>query len=235
MAPVAALLLGLAVWVALPRDVARRPPGRPAARYRVSHDTLSLGASLTLGVGVAFVVGGIAGGVLGSLMVPVSMVTIRWLSGRADRSVLAAMGGQAPAAADLLASALASGADPISALEAVAPAIGEPLSPRLLGVAARLRLGATPRSAWSELAGVPGVEPLAAAMVRSAESGAPLAESLRRAASDLRQAHRADLMARARVLGVRTVLPLGLCFLPAFLLLGVVPVVVSLVRQVLVL
>jgi hypothetical protein len=60
----------------------------------------------------------------------------------------------------------------------------------------------------------------------------PLAQALTRVADDLRARRRGELLAAARVAGVTAVLPLGLCFLPAFALLGVVPVVVSLVVEV---
>ena len=46
-----------------------------------------------------------------------------------------------------------------------------------------------------------------------------------RLAVDLRRGARARVEARARAVGVRAALPLGLCLLPAFVLLGVVPLV----------
>ncbi len=45
------------------------------------------------------------------------------------------------------------------------------------------------------------------------------------AAAALRKTHVAAVEARARAAGVRSVAPLALCFLPAYLLVGVVPVV----------
>lgn len=66
-----------------------------------------------------------------------------------------------------------------------------------------------------------GADPASALRAVSMAMGAPLGPVL------------ADVRARARVVGVRAVLPLGLCFLPGFLLIGVLPVVASLVGQVL--
>jgi len=80
---------------------------------------------------------------------------------------------------------------------------------------------------------VPELAPVATAMVRVWDSGAAIADSLHRVAADLRAARRAHLLTRARVVGVRAVLPLGLCFLPGFLLIGVLPVVASLIGEVL--
>ena len=70
------------------------------------------------------------------------------------------------------------------------------------------------------------VAPVAGAAVLSAAAGPTL---LRGLAGDLRRTeHRRRQIAAAR-LGVELVVPLGVCVLPAFLLLGVVPVVLSLV------
>jgi len=68
---------------------------------------------------------------------------------------------------------------------------------------------------------------------RSGHSGAALAGSLTRVADDLRADVVAATEARARTAGVLVVLPLGLCFLPAFVLTGLVPVVVGVVGGVL--
>jgi hypothetical protein len=51
-------------------------------------------------------------------------------------------------------------------------------------------------------------------------------------AADLRAARAASADGTARRVGVLAVLPLGLCFLPAFLLTGVVPVVVAVLGEV---
>ncbi|MGN6613308.1 MAG: type II secretion system F family protein [Angustibacter sp.] len=64
-------------------------------------------------------------------------------------------------------------------------------------------------------------------------TGASAAELLRRAAADERAARRAALAVAASRLGVRLVVPLGLAVLPAFVLLGVAPVVIGLAQQLL--
>ncbi|MFZ7087078.1 hypothetical protein [Curtobacterium sp. RRHDQ10] len=55
--------------------------------------------------------------------------------------------------------------------------------------------------------------------------GIPAASLLRSAADDLRRDEAAEHVAEAERLGVRLVLPLGVCLLPAFVLVGIVPVV----------
>ncbi|QVG65027.1 type II secretion system F family protein [Curtobacterium flaccumfaciens pv. flaccumfaciens] len=58
-------------------------------------------------------------------------------------------------------------------------------------------------------------------------AGVPAAGLLRRAAEDVRDEAAADGLVAAERLAVRLVLPLGVCILPAFVLVGVVPVVVG--------
>lgn len=67
----------------------------------------------------------------------------------------------------------------------------------------------------------------AAAISRTESSGAKLAATLIRVSARARQESHAATIAAARRAGVMAVAPLGLCFLPAFLLLGVVPVVIG--------
>ena len=130
-----------------------------------------------------------------------------------------------PAALDVLAACLSSGAAVEHALLAVAAAFdGEP--GRLLHGAARLlALGAPVESAWSAALDDPQWAPVARSIVRAHHSGAPLTDVLSRAAEERRRALRAQAHAAANKASVRVVLPLGICFLPAFVLVGVVPVV----------
>ncbi len=66
------------------------------------------------------------------------------------------------------------------------------------------------------------------ALVRAGEGGAPVAVAVARLAAEARAEDRARAEQAARRAGVLAVAPLGACFLPAFVLLGVVPVVVGL-------
>jgi pilus assembly protein TadC len=138
-----------------------------------------------------------------------------------------------PLAADLLAAVLRCGAPVDRAVATVAETIGGPLGERLARVGRAMRLGAPPDEAWAYLASVPGAERLARAAVRSHNSGAALAGALTRAADDLRADRAVATEAAARRAGVLIVLPLGLCFLPAFVLAGLVPVIVAVLGDVL--
>ncbi|MDG4833862.1 type II secretion system F family protein [Solwaraspora sp. WMMD1047] len=138
-----------------------------------------------------------------------------------------------PLAADLLAAALRAGAPVDGAVAAVAEALGGPLGGRLARVGRTMRLGGDPAEAWEHLAPVTGGRRLADAAVRSAASGGALAGALHRLADDLRGDRAVAAEAAARRAGVLIVLPLGLCFLPAFILAGLVPVIVAVLGDVL--
>ena len=63
---------------------------------------------------------------------------------------------------------------------------------------------------------------------RSFVSGAPLHAALGTLSEQLRNAVTQEITRKVRAVGVKAVLPLGLCFLPAFVLLTVVPIAVGL-------
>lgn len=130
-----------------------------------------------------------------------------------------------PLAIDLLAACLRAGRPPTEALAAVAPAIGGPLGARLAEVEQRLRLGADPVHAWAVLDEEPGCAALARAVRRATESGGALAQTLNHLAGDVRDQHRWSADEQARAIETRSVVPLGLCFLPAFVLIGIVPTI----------
>jgi pilus assembly protein TadC len=130
-----------------------------------------------------------------------------------------------PAALDLLAACLCAGATMERALDAVAAAFPGAVAQMLNGVTRLAMLGAPPETAWAVMSADPRWAPVARAVVRAHHSGASLADVLVEVAADRRRALRADAEAAAARAAVRAVLPLGLCFLPAFVLVGVVPVV----------
>jgi Flp pilus assembly protein TadB len=132
-----------------------------------------------------------------------------------------------PLVADLLAACAESGAPVDRSLALIAAATDGPLARRLTLVAARIELGASPASQWRLLAADPALGGLARTLERAAESGAPPADGLARLAGDCRRRRRAHQLQRARAVGVRSAAPLALCFLPAFMLVGVVPTVVG--------
>lgn len=61
----------------------------------------------------------------------------------------------------------------------------------------------------------------------SRRAGVPAADLLRSEAEEVRREAHAAAQERAAALGVRLMLPLGLCILPAFILLGVLPLLIA--------
>lgn len=128
------------------------------------------------------------------------------------------------AAWDLLAACLKAGLPVPTAIQAVG--MGE-----LSQVAELLKLGADPVTAWASALGSPETALLARAARRTARSGAALARQTAELAERTRAAASDDAEARAQKAAVAVAAPLALCFLPAFLCLGVAPVVLGLAGQ----
>ncbi|PZM88359.1 MAG: secretion system protein [Actinobacteria bacterium] len=198
------------------------PPTRP----RPPRDRVRLVAGLA-GVAAALLVGGVPGVIIGAACALLTPPLLRRLEPAAARQRRLQEALDLPLAADLLAAALRAGAPVAAATSAVADALGGSLGGRLATVARLLQLGAEPTEAWTHLSEVPGGERWAQAAVRSSASGAGLADALTRLADDLRADRAIAIEAAARRSGVLIVLPLGLCFLPAFILAGLVPVIIA--------
>ena len=132
-----------------------------------------------------------------------------------------------PTGVDLLGSCLDAGAAPESALVTVSHALGGPVGEELLGIHHRLLVGVDPGTVWRQVALHPQLGPLGRAVGRAHETGAPVGAAVHRLSTELRERARADVEERARSIEVKASAPLGLCLLPAFVLLGVVPMVVG--------
>ncbi|MFC7218125.1 type II secretion system F family protein [Streptomyces polyrhachis] len=133
-----------------------------------------------------------------------------------------------PLAADLLAACLAAGAAPREAAREVGGALDGVVAVRLAQGAAELGLGGDPRQAWRGLAALPGAEGLALCLEQAVQTGIPVVEAVSRLAAESRAERARAAAARARRASVLVTGPLGLCFLPAFLAVGVAPVVLGL-------
>ncbi|MFF3767207.1 type II secretion system F family protein [Streptomyces sp. NPDC001922] len=175
----------------------------------------------------------LVGGVPGCLVGAVAAYGVhRW---RRSRSVLAvtaegdeAVSRQLPMAADLLAACLAAGAGPCEAADAVGRSLGGPVGDRLARTAAELRLGGEPATAWGRLGALAGARGLARCLERAQATGSPAVQPVTRVAAECRAEQARTATARARRAGVLATAPLGLCFLPAFLTVGVAPVLIGL-------
>ncbi len=131
----------------------------------------------------------------------------------------------------LLSVALQSGCGVVEGMEQSARVAMVPCARDLAVVAAALRWGVGDDLAWS------AVDPLwsraSAALRLAVASGVAPSHLLLAAADDLRSAQVAAIEVAGARVGVRMVLPLGLTFLPAFVLTTVVPLVLALAGQVL--
>ncbi|QDZ43310.1 type II secretion system F family protein [Corynebacterium sp. sy039] len=95
-------------------------------------------------------------------------------------------------------------------------------------VAQLLALGMNGERAWQPLAQVDGLSELLSIARNSHRSGSAMHTGCTRLAQRLRTQAQTQSIARAQRAGVLIAIPLALCFLPAFFILGLVPLVVSL-------
>jgi pilus assembly protein TadC len=141
--------------------------------------------------------------------------------------------GEIPKVCDLLSVCLASGLPLRSAVGVVAQVLDGELAQTLREVSARVELGADEAEAWMSIAPTPGLETFAREIARCTRNGVGLAAVLSALGRDKRAEAFNDLEVEARRVGVKSVMPLMVCFLPAFVLLGIVPIIGGMVAQVL--
>ncbi len=242
MSPHAAALLLAALGVGLLGPHGTLPPERSAGPQcdgtvprpgPANSAGARLGSALAAWVAIGLLLGGWPGVVLGAAAgVGVSRV-LRRLEPAAIGRLRARRSAELPVVLDLLATCLRTGTPLVAAFEIVASALPGALAEDLRVAAALQRLGATPAAAWADYVDDPVLAPVADAVARSAESGSRLADSFERLAADNRTDLALDGESRAHRAGVLAMAPLGLCFLPAFVCLGVVPLVLSIATTVL--
>jgi hypothetical protein len=231
----AAALLALAVLV----GAARPGPGRlhalvgPAAPPAADPPALRrpwivLGAVAVAALGWA-VAGPLVGAVLGGLAGAAGLAAAHRSGGRGDTADAPAA--DLAAAWELVAVGLRAGLPVAVAVSAAAGPLGGAAGAALRRVGGLLELGADAAHAWRTVERDPALCAFARAAGRSAATGAALAEVARAEADRLRSALVDSAQERAQRAAVLITGPLGLCFLPAFLALGIAPVVVGLAGE----
>ncbi|MGW1172810.1 type II secretion system F family protein [Kitasatospora sp. NPDC002543] len=223
------------------RRVLVRARAREASGKRTGVPVLGAGrrrrvvTAAAAGLGVAVLLGGGSGLAVGVLL---AVGVHRWSAGartpadRAEAREEELLVRQLPLGAELLAACLGSAALPSEAVSAVGRSVGAPLGPRLVAIGAELALGAPPELCWRRLGEQhPSLAPLARCLERSSLGGVPAAGPLIGLAQGQRAAAARAAHARVRRAAVLATAPLGLCFLPAFVLIGVVPVVVGITAR----
>lgn len=201
----------------------QRTPRSPAQPAHLVVVLVPLGCLVVLGLPY---------GVLAALVAtPIAMRVIGSLESSGARRYRLGVARQLPAAVDLMVAALAVGRPPSLAFLVAAEAVPEPLGPELARVGSRLAVTGDPAAVWQSLAAHPALAPLGRAFGRAETSGIPVARIVAGVADDLRQEQRARRQQLSRSVAVRTAAPLGVCFLPAFFLIGIVPTLVGTVRS----
>lgn len=211
--------------VLLPRWVRPRPDAAsPGQRALVA----SMGG---IAVGLALRALGGEFEQLGWVVIPIMAVVGTVVLGRlepgASRRRQQRLIGDLPQALELLSACLAAGMPPRQATSAVASSFDGPVAEDLGQVMSLVNLGVSDAEAWRVLRSHPQWGAAAIDLARSVESGTMMVEALVHHARQARNDRRAALEVRAKAVGVRSVLPLMTCFLPAFMLIGVVPTVAS--------
>lgn len=169
---------------------------------------------------------------VGLIAAAVAWLAIRRFLSRTTRSATGSTGDLGLAATwDLLAASLRAGLPVPTAVAAVADDLPSDASDALRATADLLALGADPVAAWTPALDCPATAGLARGARRTARSGVALAEVAAALAVSVRDTASDVAEARAQRAGVLITGPLGLCFLPAFVCLGIVPVVVGLAAQ----
>jgi len=134
-----------------------------------------------------------------------------------------------PLVLNFLALVVESGAPVRVAARVVSQVADGPNAERLRGVLARCDVGFTDAEAWRTLTDDPVWGDVAREMARCVDSGAAVGDVLRSASVQAAKDQAAEATTRARKVGVSSTLPLVACFLPAFLLVGVVPIIGGLI------
>jgi pilus assembly protein TadC len=155
------------------------------------------------------------------------VLVLGWIEPRSARRRRQQLIMEVPQALELMATCLGAGLPTRTACAAVVRTFEGAVADDLGQVLALQQLGVPDAAAWRTLHDHPQLGLAAADLARSVESGTSMVDGLSHQAAAAREARRSELQVRARTVGVRSVLPLMMCFIPSFLLLGIVPAVVS--------
>jgi tight adherence protein C len=159
----------------------------------------------------------------------------RLAAARADARRRRAMDAEIPQLLDLLAAGSAAGFSAVGGLQRSVTVLRGPLGTELRASLDAVDLGARWReelSAVTERLALPDLRRAVAVLTRTETLGTSLTEATRELAADVRRSRRAAVAERARAAPVKMLFPLVFLVLPAFLLLTVVPVLLTTVQSI---
>lgn len=228
----ALLLLAVAIPLSGPESPTRRLAAvtdqpRRTRGSRPARTTVRLLLSGITGALVTTAIGDLDGLLIGLL----TGAGAWWLVGRATRRRTTDDPLGLAATWDLLAACLRSGLPVATAVAAVVDDLPKDAAQALRATADLLTLGADPVEAWLPAMACPQTAALARGARRTARSGTALADVATELAATVRAVATDAAEATAQRAGVLITAPLGLCFLPAFVCLGIAPVVAGLADQ----
>lgn len=237
MIVLAAVLTTLAAALLLPgparvRGVGGVRPEASASPRQGSGDLRRAVVAVAAGCGAWVVVGGtlgvlaglVAGVVARRVLADAEPARVRRERDEARREL--------PHLVDLLAATLRAGHAPMSGLAVACSALPGPAAQRVRPVLAHGALGGSPAAAWAVVADDDVLAPLGRALARSQRTGASVVEAVEQLAEELEREANAAAEDRARRVGVSAAVPLGVCLLPAFVLIGIVPTVAAMLSSV---
>ncbi len=211
-----------------PQPRSLRPPRHPVSKK--AQRLIGAGVGSSLGLLLPF-----PGTVLAPILGAVGWRIPGMLEARAFRSWRRSVDAQVPQLLDLLAAASSAGLSGQLALRRAVEAVGGPLAAELSGALDAVDLGARWREELARAAerlDLPDLRRTVAALSRTETLGASLADSTAELAASVRAARRAAVTERARTAPVKMLFPLVFLVLPAFLLLTVVPVLLTTVQSI---
>jgi tight adherence protein C len=169
------------------------------------------------------------------LAVLLALAVHRFAEARAEARRRRAMDAEIPQLLDLLAAGSAAGLSAVAGFQRSVQALRGPLGTELKASLDAVAVGArwrTELSAVTERLALPDLRRAMAVLTRTETLGTSLTGATRDLAADVRGSRRAAVAERARAAPVKMLFPLVFLVLPAFLLLTVVPVLLTTVRSI---
>lgn len=203
--------------------LAARPDAWPLSRRLIL--ALPAAAGLTLAVGSLVHRSGWWQAPVMALLTGVAVVALGRVESGQSRRERDRLIQDLPQCWELLSACLGAGLPLRAALAEVVAVVDGPVHAVLGEVLGRLQLGEDDAAAWRSIVDHPQLGPAATDLARSMESGIVVAGLLDEYAQQARDSRHARAQERAKAIGVAAVLPLMICFLPAFFLIGIVPIV----------